>query len=68
MSTVAERLESQRKKNATKSEASQGKDALSRDVPLWNLLDFDKSSNIAWLIVLRLIQACTMTWNHAHPD
>lgn len=34
----------------------------------WNLLNFDQKSNVALLIVFRLVQACTLTWNLAHPD
>ena len=34
----------------------------------WNLLDFDKPANVVWLVLFRLIQSCTLTWNLAHPD
>ena len=69
MSTVADRLESQRNKSENRvDDQTQGKEELKRSVWLWNLLDLDKSFNVGLLILLRLVQACTMTWNHAHPD
>ena len=47
---------------------SQGKDVLSGKIWFWDFLDFDKPLNIALLVLLRIIEACTMSWNHAHPD
>lgn len=41
---------------------------LGRSIWLWEMLDFDLKSNVTWLILFRLIQACTLTWNLAHPD
>ena len=32
-------------------------------VPLWDLLDLDHPTNLCLLILLRMIEACTLTWN-----
>lgn len=37
-------------------------------VPFWNLLDLDNSTNFTILILWRLFEACTLTWNVQHPD
>ena len=84
MSTVADKLASHRQRSSTRSSYSQvstqdgnaaqdakntdSKNDLGNRLWLWGLLDFDKPANIAWLVVLRLTLACTLTWNHAHPD
>ena len=73
MSTVADKLILKRKetslrKEAEKIEEQDDKEILSKNVWFWSLLDFDKLQNIAWLIVLRLLEACTLTWNVGHAD
>ena len=80
MSTVADRLIQKRKADnaasnaqkrvSNKRESEEGGDDvdIGGQVWLWNWLDFDKKSNVTWLIVFRVIQACTLTWNLAHPD
>ena len=32
-------------------------------VPFWDMLDLDSSANILLLVLLRIIEACTLTWN-----
>ena len=68
MSTVADRLQNQRNEKSEKQDETQGKDAITRSVWLLDLLDFSKSPNVVLLVILRLVQACTMTWNPGHPD
>ena len=75
MTTVADKLASQRQKlvdrakvGAHIAQETQGKDTLAKSVWFWNLLDFDRGSNIAWLAVYRVVLACTLTWNLGHPD
>lgn len=37
-------------------------------VGLAALFDFDRPFNVIWLVIARVIQACTLTWNLSHPD
>ena len=81
MSTVADKL-IQRRKDANMASGTlkasggamkagvNGDDEvdLAGSVWLWNWLDFDRKSNVTWLVIFRVVQACTLTWNLAHPD
>ena len=41
---------------------------LQKYVMFWRLTDLDNKMNFAILIVIRLVQACTLTWNFRHAD
>ena len=37
-------------------------------MPLYGVFDLDKTSSLCLLILLRMVEACTLTWNVQHPD
>ena len=73
MSTVANKLIAHRKSQKTASSSSPAKQAEEEElnkskmiadrVPMWDFLDLDKTSNLCLLILLRMVEACTLTWN-----
>ena len=52
-----------RQKSAKAQDVDDEKALMEGKVPFWSLLDFDDKTNFTLLVIFRLIQACTLTWN-----
>ena len=75
MSTVADKLVQKRNSSGKKpvvkindQEKDDKESNIASRVPFWGFLDLDNSTNFTLLILLRLVEACTLTWNGQHPD
>ena len=49
-------------------EPDNDEDVFKKSLWAWDAFDFDKTANLIWLVVFRLIEAVATTYNLQHPD
>ena len=54
--------------NDKDQEPDHDEDIFKKSLWMWEKFDFDQTSNIIWLVALRLFQAVATTYNLQHPD
>ena len=54
--------------NETEQEQDNDDEIFKKSLWMWEKLDFDQTNNLIWLVVLRIFQAVTTTYNLQHPD